>query len=72
MFFTQVEVWGGEDPKNCMDEKPLLYWWLVANVIIFYIIVAFGLCTWGSYICKVADAKEELTKKAVEDYLKEK
>ena len=34
--------------------------------------MAFGLCTWGSYICKVADAAEELTKEAVEDYLKER
>ena len=71
MFFTQVELFGGEDPGKCRKEKPLLYWWLTSNVIIFYIIVAFGFCTWGSYICKVADAAEEITKKAVEDYLKE-
>ena len=72
MYFTQVELWGGEDPESCMDEKPLLYWWLTANVIIFYSVVAFGFCIFGTYICKVADAAEELTKKAVDDYLKEK
>ncbi len=62
MFFAQVEIWGGPDPRSCMKEKPLLYWWLCANVIIFYFIVALGLCIFGSYICKVADAAEELTK----------
>ena len=64
-------LFGGEN-NNCMTEVPLLYWWLVGQIGIFYLIVAFGLCTWGSYICKVADAAEELTKEAVDDYLKER
>lgn len=55
-----------------MNEVPLLYWWLVVQIIIFYLIVAVGLCTWGSYICKVADAAEELTKEAVEEYVKDR
>ena len=71
MFFVQLILWGGAN-NNCMTEVPLLYWWLVAQIIIFYTIVAFGLCTWGSYLCKVADAAEELTKEAVEDYLKDR
>ena len=71
MFFVQLMLFGGEN-NNCMTEVPLLYWWLVGQIGIFYLIVAFGLCTWGSYICKVADAAEELTKEAVDDYLKER
>ena len=71
MYFSQVELWGGLDPQSCREEKPLLYWWVTANVIIFYLIVAFGMCIFASYICKVADAAEELTKKAVKDYLRE-
>ena len=50
----------------------MLYWWLVTNIILFYTIVSFGLATWGSYLCKVADVQEEITKQAVEEYLKEK
>ena len=50
----------------------MLYWWIVVNVIMFYLIVAFGLATWGSYICRVADAKEELTKAAVNEYIAER
>ena len=34
--------------------------------------MSFGLATWGSYLCKVADVQEEVTKQAVEEYLKEK
>jgi len=40
-------------------------------MILFYTIVSFGLATWGAYICKVADVQEEVTRKAVEEYLKE-
>jgi len=55
----------------CRKEAPTLYWWLVVNVILFYLIVSFGLATWGSYLCKVADVQEQVTKEAVEEYLKE-
>ncbi len=40
-------------------------------MILFYIIVAFGLATWGAYLCAVADVKEEVTKAAIDEYLKE-
>ena len=70
MFFVQLELWGGVD-NTCRKEVPALYWWLVVNIIVFYFIVSFGLATWGSYLCKVADVQEELTQKAVEEYLAE-
>lgn len=71
MFFVQLELWGGVD-NQCRTEVPSLYWWLVTNIILFYLIVSFGLATWGAYLCKVADVQEEVTRKAVEEYLKEK
>jgi len=71
MFFVQMMLWGGVQ-NECRFEQPMLYWWLVTNIILFYTIVSFGLATWGSYLCKVADVQEEITKQAVEEYLKEK
>lgn len=71
MFFTQLMLWGGED-NNCMQEAAVLYWWLFANVVVFYLVVSFGLATWGSYICKVADAQEEFIAKARNEYDKNK
>ena len=60
------------DPTNpCQQQSPLLYWYLFSQVIIFYLIVAFGLSTWGSYLCAVADIKEEITQAAIDEYLKE-
>ena len=70
MFFVQMELWGGVD-NTCRTEAPVLYWWLVVNIALFYFIVSFGLATWGAYLCKVADVQEEITKQAVEEYLKE-
>ena len=57
MFFVQLELWGGVD-NNCRKESPVLYWWLFANIVLFYLIVSFGLATWGAYLCKVADVQE--------------
>jgi len=68
MFFVQMELWGGVD-NECRFQAPALYWWLVTNIIVFYFIVSFGLATWGAYLCKVADVKEELTRQAVKEYL---
>lgn len=31
--------------------------------------VVFGMATWGSYLCRAADAKEEIINKAVEEYM---
>ena len=42
----------------------------MTNIILFYLIVAFGLATWGSYLCKVAVAQESITKEAVKEYMK--
>ena len=70
-------LWGSDgsdssETNGCMKGAPVIYWWLVTQVILFYVIVAFGLATWGAYLCAAADAHEELTKQAVDDYLKEK
>ena len=70
MFFTQLELWGGVD-NDCRTEKPGLYWWLVINIILFYFIVSFGLAVWGAYLCKVADAQDEITQQAIKEYLEE-
>ena len=69
MLFVQMEVWGGYE-NRCRTQAPVFYWWLIVQIVVFYLIVTFGLATWGSYLCQVADAQEELTKQAVEEYLR--
>ena len=74
LFFCQMELWSGAKSSgdtNCRTEVPSLYWWLVCNVALFYFIVSFGLAVWGSYICKVVDTQEDITKEAVKEYLEE-
>ncbi len=66
-----MQVWGGHD-NNCRDESSVLWWWLMTQVILFYVIVTFGLATWGSYLCAVADAQEEIARQAVDEYLQER
>ena len=60
---------GGGDANNCRNQKPAMWYWLMINVAAFYLMVVFGMATWGSYLCKVADKKEEVIAKAVEEYM---
>ena len=55
MLFVQMQVFGGHG-NSCWTQAPMYYWWLIINITIFYLIVTFGLATWGAYICMVADA----------------
>ena len=73
MFFVQMLLFSPKtgDNEPCMTATPLLYWWLMVQVVIFYLIVSFGLATWGAYLCQVADVQEEVTKQAIDEYLKE-
>ena len=68
MLFVQMEVFGGHG-SSCWIEAPAYYWWLIVNIGVFYLIVTFGLATWGAYLCFVADAQDEMTKQAVSEYL---
>ena len=58
MFFVQMLTFGGVNgnKNSCMKDTPVMYWFLIVNVTIFYGMVCFGLATWGFYLCKVADA----------------
>lgn len=60
---------GGSSPNNCRKERPAMWYWLIINVVLFYVMVVFGMATWGSYLCRSADTKEEIITKAVEEYM---
>ena len=36
---------------NCNRTSPLLYYWLIVNILLFYLFIAYGLSLWGAYIC---------------------
>jgi hypothetical protein len=74
MFFVQMMTFGGvSGEKNpCMTETPLMYWYLVVNIAVFYFIVTYGLSTWGFYLCRAADAEEELVNEAVNTHLEKR
>jgi hypothetical protein len=56
--------------NNCRKGKPAMWWWLLINVCLFYVMVVFGFATWGAYLCGVSDVKEEIIQTAVEEYMK--
>ena len=55
---------------GCNRTSPLLYYWLIVNILLFYIFIAFGLSLWGAYICWEQEEEEKVTKAALEDYLR--
>lgn len=52
-------------------QSPLQYFWLIINIIIFYIFVAYGIALWGQYICWEAEKEEKEINKALKKYFKE-
>ena len=71
MFVCQMMVFGslGGTKNDCMSTAPVQYWFTICNITIFYLIVVFGLSTWGFYLCKVADAENEMVETAVKNHL---
>ena len=57
MVGVQVIFFHGE---ACNRVAPTLYYWLFVNIILFYILVAYGLSLWGAYICWEVDEEEKL------------
>lgn len=62
MGVVQVIFFSGE---SCNRVSPLLYYWLFTNILLFYIIVAYGLSLWGAYICWEVDEEERLIEAAL-------
>ena len=55
---------------GCARQSPLFYYWLAFNILLFYMFVAYGLSLWGAYICWEQEEEENVTKAAMEAYLK--
>lgn len=68
MFATQVFFFQG---KNCHLSTPVLYLWIAVNILIFYVIVAYGIALWGSYICWESEKEEKIVKESMKQYMKE-
>ena len=48
MVWAQVIFFEG---NGCGTEAFVLYFWLLFNIAIFFIFVAYGISLWGAYIC---------------------
>ena len=43
----------------------MLYFWLLFNIVIFFVFVAYGISLWGAYICWAQEEEEEIMKEAL-------
>ena len=68
MFLIQMILF---DSEGCSVETPILYFWLLAQVCLFYFLVAYGLALWGSYICWQSHNQEAIIKHKMKHYIKE-
>ena len=48
MILVQIFVLKAD---GCNRTSPLLYYWLIVNILLFYLFIAYGLSLWGAYIC---------------------
>eukprot|EP00349_Pseudokeronopsis_sp_Brazil_P004399 CAMPEP_0202960142 /NCGR_PEP_ID=MMETSP1396-20130829/4290_1 /ASSEMBLY_ACC=CAM_ASM_000872 /TAXON_ID= /ORGANISM="Pseudokeronopsis sp., Strain Brazil" /LENGTH=122 /DNA_ID=CAMNT_0049679149 /DNA_START=267 /DNA_END=635 /DNA_ORIENTATION=- len=68
MFYIQVVLFSDND---CRSSSTIMYFWLVINVVIFYLMVAFGVAKWGAYICWDAHMRDAYVKEAVKRYMED-
>ena len=62
MVFVQVIFFHGQ---GCNMVAPLLYYWIFTNIVLFYVLIAYGLSLWGAYICWEVDEEERIIKEAL-------
>ncbi len=67
MFFTQVIFFRS---KGCQVTAPLLYFWVMLNIVMFYMLVAYGIALWGAYICWESEKEEKELQAAMKKYMK--
>ena len=48
MTWVQYIFFEGE---GCIRTAVAYYWWLILNIGLFYLLVAYGLSLWGAYLC---------------------
>ena len=41
-------------------------YWLMLNIGLFYVFIAYGISLWGAYICWAQEEEENLAKEAME------
>lgn len=46
-----------------------MYYWLFTNILLFYVMVAYGLSLWAAYICWEVDEEEALIHAAAARYV---
>ena len=42
------------------------YYWLMMNITLFYVFIAYGISLWGAYICWAQEEEENIAKEAME------
>ena len=62
MVYTQVIFFHGQE---CNMIAPVLYYWIFTNILLFYVLVAYGLSLWGAYICWEVDEEEKMITEAL-------
>ncbi|CDW86213.1 UNKNOWN [Stylonychia lemnae] len=67
MFYTQIIFF---QSKECNIMAPLLYFWVMLNIIMFYVLVAYGIALWGAYICWESEKEEKQLQEAMQKYIK--
>ena len=62
MTWTQFIFFEGAD---CIRTAVAYYLWLIVNIGLFYLLVAYGLSLWGAYLCWAQDEEDALNEEAL-------
>ena len=63
MVYAQFEFF---QATGCRSSTFIRYYWLMMNITLFYVFIAYGISLWGAYICWAAEEEENIAKEAME------
>lgn len=69
IYFSMMMLWSTSE--DCRTTAPWQWWWLLTTVVMFYLIVTFGLVSFGQHLCNVANIREEILENARKEYLED-
>lgn len=51
--------------NGCGTRAFVLYYWLLLNIVVFFVFVAYGISLWGAYICWAQEEEETIMEEAL-------
>ena len=64
MFYAQMVFFEG---KGCGMQAFGLYYWIMFNIVVFYVAISYMFMLWGNYICFAMEREEKIIMESISE-----